>query len=250
MNICPITVFSKLVGVCVLSFGLMGAAGCGKSAADSGPAGAGGVTHPAKPDGSSPKTAAGADAYQGPVAFSVMAEGLSASFTDHSSGSVEGQQWVFGDGATSTAASPVHAYSQQGKYEVTETITQGGGRTSSRTMPVRVMALPPELHNGVARADLSAVNSYELDFFARVPTGATRLEFEVTGGVGDLELFVRHGSVPTEEVYDCHRPQDGHVVICSFDLPDSGPYYAALVARKTFAAASVKASWREAQVAR
>lgn len=224
-------------------------AGCGKSASDTGLVGASGLTHPTPHGDRAGRTASGGDAYQGPVAFVVMAEGLSASFIDHSSGTVTGQQWVFGDGATSTAASPVHVYSREGSYEVTETITDSTGRSSARTLPVRVMPLPPELHNGVERAGLTAVDAYELQFYSRIPTGATHLEFELTGSVGDIDMFVRHGSMPTETTYDCHRPQDGHMVICAFDLPESGPYYATLMARKSFNGATLKASWREVSTA-
>jgi|GEM_PF-6889888 len=190
-----------------------------------------------------------ADAYKGPVSFDVRAEGLSASFIDHSAGDVTGQQWVFGDGATSTAASPVHAYSREGTYDVTETVSDAAGRSSARTIRVRVLALPPELKNGLVREGLSAVQSYELNFYARPPAGAKRLEFELSGGVGDAELFVRRGSAPTDETYDCHRPLDSHVVICAFDLPEGGPYYARLLAKKTFGSASLKASWLEPSVA-
>lgn len=190
-----------------------------------------------------------ADAYKGPVSFDVQAEGLSTSFIDHSSGGIDAQQWVFGDGATSTAASPVHAYSREGTYDVTETVSDASGRSSARTVRVRVLALPPELKNGLAREGLSAVQSYDLNFYARPPAGAKRLEFELSGGVGDVELFVRRGSAPTDESYDCHRPLDSHVVICAFDLPAAGPYYVRLLARKTFAAASLKASWLEPSTA-
>src|SRR4051794_3479038 len=46
-------------------------------------------------------------------------------FTNSSSdadGSVASSQWNFGDGATSTAASPTHAYSNGGTYTVTLTV--------------------------------------------------------------------------------------------------------------------------------
>ncbi len=46
-------------------------------------------------------------------------------FTDQSIGDIIGYQWEFGDGATSTSASPSHAYTSEGHYPVTLTISDG-----------------------------------------------------------------------------------------------------------------------------
>jgi PKD repeat protein len=42
-------------------------------------------------------------------------------FTDRSSGPVEGWQWNFGDGGSSTDQNPSHAFAAEGVYEVTLT---------------------------------------------------------------------------------------------------------------------------------
>lgn len=184
--------------------------------------------------------------YGGPVDFAVVAEGLTASFTDRSRGTVAQQSWDFGDGATSVAATPIHAYSRVGVYQVTETIVDGDGKTSGRTLPVRVMPFPPELRNGTARPGLSAVATYELHYFARPPLGATHLDIEFTGPAGLAELYVKFGSVPTDDSFDCHVALTSGVARCGFDAPRAGPYYARILATKNFADASLKASWNEA----
>ncbi len=46
--------------------------------------------------------------------------------------------WTFGDGATSTAASPTHAYGEPGEYTVTLEVTNCGDQTDKRTMNLRV----------------------------------------------------------------------------------------------------------------
>ncbi len=46
-------------------------------------------------------------------------------FTDQSIGDIIDYQWEFGDGATSTSASPSHAYTNEGHYPVTLTISDG-----------------------------------------------------------------------------------------------------------------------------
>jgi PKD repeat protein len=74
--------------------------------------------------------------------FGFIANGLSVNFTDSSTdsgGAISSHAWAFGDGGTSTATNPSHAYATAGSYSVTETVTDGvSGRTSSATRSVAV----------------------------------------------------------------------------------------------------------------
>ncbi|MBS0464709.1 MAG: PKD domain-containing protein, partial [Proteobacteria bacterium] len=73
--------------------------------------------------------------------FSFTTSGLTANFTDSSSdsgGSITGHSWTFGDGGTSTATSPSHTYAAAGTYSVTETVTDSGSKTASKTSSVTV----------------------------------------------------------------------------------------------------------------
>jgi PKD repeat protein len=75
--------------------------------------------------------------------FSFSTNGLTATFTDSSSdsdGTIASRAWNFGDGGTSTAASPSHAYSAGGTYSVQLTVTDNGGATNSITKSVTVTA--------------------------------------------------------------------------------------------------------------
>ena len=59
---------------------------------------------------------------------------LTVSFTDASTNSPTSWYWTFGDGSTSTAKSPSHAYSTAGTYTVSLTATNAGGsNTLTRT---------------------------------------------------------------------------------------------------------------------
>ncbi|MBS0569453.1 MAG: PKD domain-containing protein [Proteobacteria bacterium] len=79
---------------------------------------------------------------QPPVAnFSYTTNALVASFTDSSTdsdGTIAAHAWTFGDGGTSTAANPSHTYAAAGTYSVTETVTDNGGATASKTASVSV----------------------------------------------------------------------------------------------------------------
>jgi PKD repeat protein len=76
--------------------------------------------------------------------FSVATAGLVASFTDASTdagGTISARAWSFGDGGTSTATNPSHAYASAGTYTVTETVTDGVSVLSSvKSLAVTVAA--------------------------------------------------------------------------------------------------------------
>ncbi len=68
---------------------------------------------------------------------------LTVAFSNTSTGSITGYAWTFGDGGTSTAASPSHVYSAAGTYTVALTVTgPGGNDTLTRTNYVTVTAPP------------------------------------------------------------------------------------------------------------
>ena len=76
-----------------------------------------------------------------PVAdYSWMETGLGErTFTDASTGNVTEWSWNFGDGSIlSTEQNPVHAYAQTGRYNVTLTVTNTEGCTSTITKPVYI----------------------------------------------------------------------------------------------------------------
>jgi PKD repeat protein len=78
-----------------------------------------------------------------PVAnFTVATSGLAATFTDTSTdtgGTIGSRAWTFGDGGTSTATSPSHAYATAGTYSVSEKVTDSvNGTSNTKTVSVTV----------------------------------------------------------------------------------------------------------------
>src|SRR4030095_310063 len=69
---------------------------------------------------------------------------LTVNFSNTSTGSITSYAWTFGDGGTSTAASPNHSYAAGGVYTVSLTVTgPGGSNTQTRTNYVTVTTAAP-----------------------------------------------------------------------------------------------------------
>ncbi|HUR11091.1 MAG TPA: PKD domain-containing protein, partial [Flavitalea sp.] len=100
---------------------------------------------------------------------------IEVQFTDHSStcsgNSIIQWDWDFGDGATSSIASPLHAYTIPATYTVTLTVTTVSGLTSVFTSSVVVTGIPINVSLG---ADTTFCESTFIRLNANI-TGATYL---------------------------------------------------------------------------
>ncbi|MDQ6686095.1 MAG: PKD domain-containing protein [Actinomycetota bacterium] len=69
-------------------------------------------------------------------------QNLTCSFDGSSStgNQITSYSWAFGDGATAQGVSPTHTYAATGSYQVTLTVTDSSGATSSATKTVQVTA--------------------------------------------------------------------------------------------------------------
>jgi PKD repeat protein len=66
---------------------------------------------------------------------------VACTFTDASSdpdGTIASRSWDFGDGTTSQDANPTHTFAAAQTYQVTLTVTDNGGATNAKTVPVIV----------------------------------------------------------------------------------------------------------------
>lgn len=100
-----------------------------------------------------------------------------------------------------------------------------------------------ELENNVAQASLSATSS-PLRFTLDVPQGASDLNFQLSGGSGDADLYVRYGSAPTTSSYDCRPYLSGNNESCPVSNPQAGTYHVMLQPYRAFSGASLLASYQ------
>lgn len=90
--------------------------------------------------------------------FTFDVSSLDVQFTDASILAVS-YSWDFGDGNTSTEASPTHTYAAAGTYDVTLTTTNAAGVSRSITKPVPVGGIEPTFKVIVQNADCNVHTS-------------------------------------------------------------------------------------------
>ena len=102
-----------------------------------------------------------------------------------------------------------------------------------------------ELTNGVAQTNLSASTGGELQYTLDVPAGASNLSFQIAGGSGDADLYVRYGSAPTTSSYDCRPYLNGNNETCNISNVQAGTYYVMVRAYSSFSGLSLTGSFDE-----
>jgi PKD repeat protein len=144
---------------------------------------------------------------------------LAVQFTDMSTGGTPTSwQWSFGDGATSTQPSPLHTYTAGGSFDVSLTVSNGAGSSTS-TVPAMIQTVSPPPPNGSStfapvadayvKSDLAGSN-FGSKTFVRVAAGTSTarsyLKFDVSGlnatvVSARLRLHVADGSTNGGAVY-------------------------------------------------
>ncbi len=87
---------------------------------------------------------------------------------------------------------------------------------------------PGELQNGVPVSNLSGGSGSEKFFTMTVPNGTDSLSFDIGGGSGDADMYVRFGAEPTTGTYDCRPYRNGNNETCSFDNAQGGVWHVML----------------------
>ena len=101
------------------------------------------------------------------------------------------------------------------------------------------------LVNGEPATGLAASTGQTLMFALEVPEGAVNLSFQISGGSGDADLYVRFGAEPTTSIYDCRPYLNGNNETCNVSAPQAGTYYVMLRAYSTFAGVTLVGSYGE-----
>ncbi len=101
------------------------------------------------------------------------------------------------------------------------------------------------LSNNVPVTGLSASQGSDVVYTMEVPANATDISFEISGGTGDADLYVRFGSEPTDSTYDCRPYVNGNNETCT-GTSTGGTYYVRVKAYRTFSGVTLTGSYTEA----
>jgi hypothetical protein len=99
------------------------------------------------------------------------------------------------------------------------------------------------LQNGVPVGISGTLGSQQF-WTMSVPSGASNLQFQMSGGTGDADLYVRFGSAPTMTVYDCRPFASGNNETCNFPSPAVGTWHVMVVGDDPYSGATLVGSYQ------
>ncbi|CRI64467.1 Peptidase S8 and S53 subtilisin kexin sedolisin (modular protein) [Thiocapsa sp. KS1] len=104
---------------------------------------------------------------------------------------------------------------------------------------------PPTLDNGETRSNLSGAQAAWQYYGVQIPSGATDLTIGTSGGTGDVDLYVRYGTLPTLSAYDCRPWNIGNTEVCDdFPTPITpGTWYIGLYGFSPFAGVTLSVGY-------
>ena len=112
------------------------------------------------------------------------------------------------------------------------TVSGGGGGGGGGT-----------LTNGVPVANLSGASGAQQQFSIVVPAGQALLTVKLSGGTGDADLYVRAGSPPTLQTFDCRPFITGNNETCTFNNPAANTYFVMLNGFTAYSGATLVATF-------
>jgi serine protease len=120
----------------------------------------------------------------------------------------------------------------------------GAGIVNAKAAVDAAAGTPPPppgntLTKGVPVTGLTASTGNSLNYTMVVPAGSSNLTFDISGGTGDADMYVKFGSAPTDTVYDCRPYKNGNVENCTFATPQAGTWHVRLKAYSTFSGVSL-----------
>ena len=88
-----------------------------------------------------------------------------------------------------------------------------------------------------------ATNTTSSTYSVTVPAGTTSLVFNIAGGTGDADLYVRLGAAPTTTTYTCRPYTGGNAETCTITNPTAGSvYYTNVRAYSAYSGVTLKAT--------
>ncbi len=104
-------------------------------------------------------------------------------------------------------------------------------------------ARPVELFNGSEVNNISGNKGSEKFYTISVPLNSVNLTYELSGGTGDADLYVKFGAKPSLSDYDCRPYKAGNNEVCKFESASAGVWHVMIRAYSDFSKASLKINY-------
>lgn len=100
-----------------------------------------------------------------------------------------------------------------------------------------------ELNNGDTVSGLSDSTGNWKYYKIAIPSGASNLQVNISGGSGDADLYLRQGAQPTLSTYNCRPWLSGNNESCSVASPTTGDYYIGIHAYSSYSGLTLTVSY-------
>ena len=95
----------------------------------------------------------------------------------------------------------------------------------------------------ISLVNLAGATSSTQTYSVTVPARASNLVIKTSGGVGDVDLYVRASAAPSTSLYDCRPWLPGNNEICTFATPLATTYYIMLDGYSAYSGVSLTVSY-------
>lgn len=92
----------------------------------------------------------------------------------------------------------------------------------------------PPPTGGASFPNLSASTGQWLRGSYTIPSGVSSVTFQISGGSGDADLYVRFGAEPSTTTYNCRPYLVGNNEVCTFTNPQAGTWHVGIRAYSAF----------------
>ena len=100
------------------------------------------------------------------------------------------------------------------------------------------------LQNGVPVTGIAGAQGSQQFWTLSVPSGMASLQFQTSGGTGDVNLYVRYGSAPNTTTWDCRPFLSGNSETCSFTSPAAGTWHVMLAGNTAYSGVTLTGSYQ------
>ncbi|GMU00480.1 hypothetical protein KH5H1_46000 [Corallococcus caeni] len=137
---------------------------------------------------------------------------------------------TFSDARGATAQAAADLYGSSAVTSVNEAWTAVG------------VAAPPTWTTLATLTNVSGARNSNTNLSYVKPSGATAMRFQLAGGTGDADLYVKFGSAPTTTSYDCRSAGATSDESCTINAAQSGTYYVLIRAYSAFSGSTFTVS--------